>query len=81
MRWIIPPRLVPESPQTEGVVSGRRQLHAHAQRAERAVLADQPFDGLGLRGRLVGNARRVAPPAQLLGRVKSVNRMAGFVAI
>ncbi len=50
------------------VIAGGVQLDAHAQRAQGAALADGPFDGLGLRRRLVRDAPRVAHPAQFFRR-------------
>ncbi len=52
----------------EHVVAGRGKLHAHFQRAQSAVLADEAFAQFGLRGGFKGNARQLAAPAQFGGR-------------
>ena len=55
-------------PANEKIVAGRGQLHAHAQRAQRALLPHIVRRGLDLRGRVERNARRIAVPAEFFRR-------------
>ena len=52
----------------EGVVAWPGELDAHLERAQSAVLAHGAGDGLGLRGRVVRDALRIAAPAELFGQ-------------
>src|SRR5438874_8116976 len=47
------------------VVARGGELHAHFQSAQRALLPNESFSWIGLRGGFERNARKLTPPAQL----------------